>query len=80
MGKNKSNSVISFLRKKRDLTQQELADKIGMNRSILSAIENGLLDNMLDVYLKISRVLDCKVTDLYNQEGINNKSKKNLKL
>lgn len=62
--------VIKALREDKKISQQKLADEIGINRTYLSAIETGTMLPTIDVLLKISRVLDCSYTDLYKGEEL----------
>lgn len=62
--------IIKQLRIDKKIKQQELADTIGINRSYLSAIENGMMLPSVDMLLKISRALNCKYTDLYEEEDL----------
>jgi transcriptional regulator with XRE-family HTH domain len=62
--------IIKQLRKDKKISQQELADKTGINRSYLSAIENGVMLPTPESVLKIARALDCFYTDLYIEEDL----------
>lgn len=48
-----------------DLTQQDLADKVGCSRQTIHSIESGKFVPSVELALKISRVLGCKVEDLF---------------
>jgi len=63
--------IIKQLRKDRKIQQQELADLVKINRSYLSAIENGNMLPTIDVLLEIARALNCKYTDLYEDKDLN---------
>lgn len=52
-------------RKKRDLTQRELARRIGKPPQRLVEIEKGKYTPGVDVALKIARALKCSVEDLF---------------
>ena len=58
------NSNIKFLRSVKNISQQYLADKIGVDRSTISRIENGEIDTTLENALKIADVLNVKIEDL----------------
>ena len=62
--------VIKAFREDKKISQQKLADEIGINRTYLSAIETGTMLPTIDVLLKISRVLECEYTDLYKKEEL----------
>ncbi len=63
--------AISIIRKERGISQQKLADKLKINRALLSQIETGLVLPNFDTLLNIARILDCLITDLYRKEEIN---------
>ena len=47
---------LKTLRIKKKLTQQQLADLLGLTKSVISAYENGLRYPAYDVLIKISRI------------------------
>ena len=53
-------------RKKLRLTQQELADKIGIGLNFMGKIEVAFSKPSLDTLIKIASALDTTVTDLTN--------------
>jgi len=55
---------IRFLRKRQQIKQEDFADMIGISRSYLSQIENGLSNATIDVYAKIADGLDAPLPDL----------------
>jgi len=69
--KKSKKYAISIIRKERGISQQELADKLNINRALLSQIETGLVLPTFDILLNIARILDCLITDLYRKEEIN---------
>ncbi|MEQ1723935.1 MAG: helix-turn-helix transcriptional regulator [Pseudobdellovibrio sp.] len=52
-----------------DLTQQDLADKVGCSRQTIHSIESGKFVPSVELALKISKVLNCKVEDLFQLES-----------
>ena len=66
----KRKLIIKQLRNDKKMSQQELADKTGINRSYISAIENGVMLPTPDALLEIARALDCFYTDLYTEEDL----------
>lgn len=56
---------IQKLRKKADLTQEQLAEKIGISRSYMGYIEQGRYSASLEVLEKITRALKIKMNDLF---------------
>lgn len=69
--KRSNKYAISIIRKERGISQQELADKLNINRALLSQMETGLVLPSFDILLNIARILDCLITDLYRKEEIN---------
>lgn len=64
--------MIQTLRDERKITQQQLADKLKINRSLMSHIETGKVLPSMDTLLKIARILNCLVIDLYHEEELKN--------
>jgi len=54
------------LRKQRDLTQEELANKSGVERSYMGAIERGERNPTLKKIYQISKTLKVKIKELLN--------------
>ncbi|MBO5575709.1 MAG: helix-turn-helix transcriptional regulator [Ruminococcus sp.] len=57
---------IVYYRKKKKLTQLQLAEQIGVDRSHISAIELGNVGVSFDVIFKICEVLEVKPKDLFD--------------
>lgn len=57
--------TVKRLRKDRDLTQEELADRSKMNVSYLAKIENGYVNTTIRYLFKIAKGLKIKVKDLF---------------
>jgi len=68
--KMKRICAIKELRENRDISQQELANRININRSILSHIETGKILPTFEMLLRIARELDCLVSDLYKNNEL----------
>ncbi len=63
--------AILIIRKERGISQQEPADKLNINRALISQIETGFVLPNFDTLLNIARILNCLITDLYRKEEIN---------
>ena len=48
-----------------DLTQQELADKVSCSRQTIHSIESGKFVPSVELVLRLAKVLNCKVEDLF---------------
>lgn len=53
---------------KGDLTQQELADKIGCSRQTIHSIESGKFVPSVELALRLARELNVKVEELFSLE------------
>ena len=67
MGKNhlKLLNNLEQSRKNKGLTQQELSNKADVSRKSINAIENGIYVPSTVLALKISKIFNCKVEDLF---------------
>lgn len=59
---------IRVMRKKADLTQQELADRLKVNRGVITSYEQNRATPPLKVILRLSEVLKTNVESLINQD------------
>ncbi len=57
---------IRVYRAKKRITQDELADLLGVSRQNLSAIENNKYFPSLELALKIAKVFGCTVDELFS--------------
>ena len=62
-----SNLITSLksTREARGTTQQELAERIGVRRETILHLENNRYNPSLEMALKIARVFDLKIEDLF---------------
>ena len=62
-----SNLITSLksTREARGMTQQELADKIGVRRETILHLENNRYNPSLEMALKIARVFGMSVEDIF---------------
>ncbi|BBO73123.1 transcriptional regulator [Desulfosarcina widdelii] len=58
---------IKEIRKKRHLTQEQLAEKVGINPKYVSSIERGKENPTLDTFIKIAESLEVGIGDLFNR-------------
>ena len=63
MGKILTN--LKAIREDSRMTQQELADKIGVRRETILHLENNRYNPSIKIVLKIVRVLDMPVEDIF---------------
>lgn len=57
---------IAFYRKKAGLTQLQLAEKLDIDRSHMSAMELATVGVSLDVVFRLCRILDVKPSELFD--------------
>ncbi len=59
--------AISYFRKQKALTQQQVADRIDVSYETISRIENANTGISLDMLLEISRALDTPLAEIFAQ-------------
>ena len=59
---------IKVLRAEHDLTQQELARKIGVSRQTINAIEKGKFDPSLPLAFKLAHLFDQQIEQIFEFE------------
>lgn len=55
-------TALRSARMKKNISQMELAFKLGVDQNYISKIENGKVNISLETLLKVSEVLDCFVS------------------
>lgn len=63
--RRKLGETIKKIRGGRDMTQEELAHKAGLNAAHLGKIEIGKINITLRSLIRIAKVMDVKVRDLF---------------
>lgn len=58
-----------MIRKEKGLTQVELAEKLGVQQSTISHIENELRDPSVDLLFKLAEVLEVTVEELVGKKA-----------
>ena len=75
--KNFFYSNLKYLRKYTGMSQQEIADKIGIDRSSISRWENGDMGATIDKAIDIAQLFDIPISKfLYKDLSLNNKENK----
>lgn len=62
----KFGEKIVFLRKEANFTQDELAFKVNISPSYLSAIERGVTDTTISTAKRLAKALDIKLMELFD--------------
>ena len=60
-----TNSIRALRFATGEMTQAELADRVGMTRQTIIAIEQGRYSHSLEVAIKIARVFDVPLDDVF---------------
>lgn len=62
------NNNIKYLREIRGLSQQGLADKVGIDRTTISRIENNKIDTTVENAIKIAEAFGISLNDLVGRD------------
>ncbi len=77
MGKcNIRNNIRKLRFHKDEMTQQELADKVGVTRQTIVAIENEKYSPTLELAFRIAHVFEVPLNEVFSFEPDNDKNKK----
>jgi putative transcriptional regulator len=57
---------IRVYRSMNKISQQDLAEKLAVSRQTINAIENDKYSPSLELALKMTKLFDCKVEDLFS--------------
>ncbi|MDO5037866.1 MAG: helix-turn-helix transcriptional regulator [Tissierellia bacterium] len=60
---------LSKLRKKRKLSQADLASAVGVTRQTITSIETGKYTASLPLAFKLAKFFDLKIEDIFIMEG-----------
>ncbi|MGB1094470.1 MAG: helix-turn-helix transcriptional regulator [Bacteroidia bacterium] len=58
-------NILQELRKNRKLTQEQLAEIIGVSRQTINAIEKGKFDPSLPTAFRMAQLLEKKIEDIF---------------
>lgn len=62
------NNRLKVLRAERDWSQQDLADRLGVSRQSVNAIEKGRYDPSLPLAFTISEVFELPIEEIFSKE------------
>jgi putative transcriptional regulator len=65
MGENKIRNSLKVQRAKNDLTQEQLAELVGVTRKTINTVENGVYIPSTYLALKLSKALAVPVEELF---------------
>jgi len=60
---------LKVYRAKEDLTQGELAERVGVSRQTINSIETDRYDPSLELAFGLAREFDCSIEDIFVYEG-----------
>lgn len=66
--KNKTINRVKEYRKNSGMTQNQLAELVGVTRLTIISLEKKKYDPSVGLALKIAKTFDCKVEDLFDVE------------
>lgn len=61
------NNRLKVLRAERDWSQQDLADRLGVSRQSVNAIEKGRYDPSLPLAFSISEVFELPIEEIFSR-------------
>ena len=61
-------NIISQLRKQNKITQEELANEVGVTRQTITSIENGKYIASLPLAFKIAKFFGMKIEEVFTME------------
>lgn len=76
MTKTKPRTSLIALRKSKGITQQALADLVGINRCFLSNVERGKHSPSLEVAYKIANALDTHIEEIFFGNNVRKTNKR----
>ena len=59
---------IRVLRAEKDWSQADLAEKVGVSRNSINAVENGKFDPSLPLAFRIADAFELKIEDVFQRE------------
>ncbi len=68
-GHDIKNSKMKALRKAKNLSQIDVANAVGVSRQTIISVENGNYNPTLDLCIRICKLLDVTLNDLFWEEG-----------
>ncbi|MBA7519728.1 hypothetical protein ES705_11815 [subsurface metagenome] len=66
---NEMKNKLKVFRAIHDLTQEDLAEKVGVTRQTINAIEKSKYNPSLELAFKLARLFDVKIEDIFIYDG-----------
>jgi len=64
------NNRLRVLRAERSWSQAELAERLGVSRQTVNAVETGKYDPSLPLAFKIARLFEQQIEDVFHFDGV----------
>ena len=61
---------LKVIRAERDWSQAELADRLGVSRQTINAIETGKYDPSLPLAFKLARLVGMRIEEIFNDQAV----------
>lgn len=61
---------LKVLRAERDWSQAELAERLGVSRQTVHAIESGKYDPSLPLAFRMARLFECRIEDIFEPDAV----------
>lgn len=65
------NNDLKVRRARKDATQADLAEAVGVTRQTINAIERGRYDPSLELAFDLAAFFDCAIEDIFQPAGAN---------
>ena len=79
MDQEKIGKFISKVRKEKNITQEQLADKLHITNRAISKWENGICLPDVSIMMELCKILDISINDLFiGEKTKNNENSKKL--
>ena len=59
---------LKVYRAKKEITQEELAERVGVSRQAINSVETGKYDPSLKLAFKLAEEFDCSIEDIFVYE------------
>jgi len=63
------NNEVRARREERDISQAELAERVGVTRQTINSIERGRYDPSLELAFGLADFFDCRIEELFDPDG-----------
>jgi len=61
---------LKVYRAKKEITQEELAERVGVSRQAINSVETGKYDPSLELAFKLAEEFDCSIEEIFVYEEV----------